>query len=621
MPCPYIPYVSIDFIRQRKTKPMADNLYPLLGQIGSTVNSGQHRALLLTGNIYDLFYDESQKAYVPLIELLTNHWKNARTLVHYEINGPVRFVDTAARNRMEKGWSQFQTGFTPDELAIRSLVDPKLSSRPQAAQFEKLISESTGNPTVAMEVLRQFCVCSRTVLKGKPVLEENLIVIIEQADMLMPAGDIAHLSDNDRHRINICYDWITDPGFTYGNDLVVFLSESKSTINQRIARLPQLASVEIPSPDQAQRRHFVQWFLERQPEASPVESEEGMEELVRYTGGLSIHSLDKLLRRSAYTKQPIRMEDIISQLELFIQNELGEDVVEVKRPSHTLNEVVGFMALKTFLKDEFVPRLRSTGDDALGGCIVCGPNGAGKTFIFEAVAGEAGILVLVLKNLRSQWFGQTDVIFERLRRILLVISRVLVFVDEADTQFGSLGQDSHDTERRLVGKIQSLMSDSAMRGRITWLLMTARIQLLSPDLRRPGRGGDMIIPILDPTGDSDREQFIRWMAVDVHDGSGEFPFDRLKELTDHFYVATYQTVRRELKAKKSRLERKLTGEEIVAAVRNIIQSPIGHARRFQTLQALVHCTHRHLLPNPETPEEEREQWAEELRRLEAAGLG
>ena len=39
-----------------------------------------------------------------------------------------------------------------------------------------------------------------------------------------------------------------------------------------------------------------------------------------------------------------------------------------------------------------------------------GPIGAGKTFIFEAVAAELDMPVLVLKNIRSQWFGQTDVI-------------------------------------------------------------------------------------------------------------------------------------------------------------------------------------------------------------------
>ena len=41
------------------------------------------------------------------------------------------------------------------------------------------------------------------------------------------------------------------------------------------------------------------------------------------------------------------------------------------------------------------------------------------------------MVVLVLKNIRSQWFGQTDVVFERLRRVLNALAKVLIFVDEA----------------------------------------------------------------------------------------------------------------------------------------------------------------------------------------------
>jgi SpoVK/Ycf46/Vps4 family AAA+-type ATPase len=117
--------------------------------------------------------------------------------------------------------------------------------------------------------------------------------------------------------------------------------------------------------------------------------------------------------------------------------------------------------------------------------------------------------VLVLKNLRSQWFGQTDVIFERLKRALEALDRVCIFMDEADTQFGGVGKDTHETERRLTGKVQQMMSDPRLKGKVIWLLMTARINLLSPDIRRPGRAGDLILPVLDPTG-QDREDFVRW---------------------------------------------------------------------------------------------------------------
>ena len=111
-----------------------------------------------------------------------------------------------------------------------------------------------------------------------------------------------------------------------------------------------------------------------------------------------------------------------------------------------------------------------------------------------------GIVVLVLKNIRSKWFGGTDILFERLRRIIYALDKSMIFVDEADTQFGGVGEDAHATERRLTGKVQAMMSDPALRGKASWLLITARIHLLSADIRRPGRAGSLIIPLLDPEG-------------------------------------------------------------------------------------------------------------------------
>jgi hypothetical protein len=180
-----------------------------------------------------------------------------------------------------------------------------------------------------------------------------------------------------------------------------------------------------------------------------------------------------------------------------------------RRATHRLDDVIGFTRLKEFIRTELTPRFTAPPAEALAGVAVCGPIGGGKTFIFEAVAAELDMVVLVLKNIRSQWFGQTDVIFERLRRVLDALAKVLIFVDEADTQFGGVGADTHETERRLTGKIQAMMSDPALRGRVFWLRVTARIHLLSPDLRRPGRVGDLIIPTLDPEG-PDRTEFLRW---------------------------------------------------------------------------------------------------------------
>ncbi len=370
--------------------------------------------------------------------------------------------------------------------------------------------------------------------------------------------------------------------------------------------LPQVVDVEVEAPDEVRRRHYLT------DAELPAEK---IEPLSLSTAGLGIQSLRQLLRQTRHADVTPEPADVVEAVERHVSSELGEDVVEFQRPTHTLGDVIGNTQLKQFLRDEFVPRVQSSGDDALSGAAVAGPIGAGKTFIFEAVAGELGLPVLTLKNLRSQWYGQTDVLFERLRRVLGSLGRVVIFVDEADTAFGGVGAGQHETERRLTGKVQQMMSDPALKGRVTWLLMTARIHLLSPDIRRPGRAGDLILPVLDPEGD-DRLAFIRWMLKDRVVGDVAEAAATLEPELAATSAAAFASLRSQLKA-RARRDGPLAVEDVRTVVADYLPPAIGQTRRYQTLQALINTTRRSLLPDGEV---DRDAWMSEIRLLEAAGV-
>jgi SpoVK/Ycf46/Vps4 family AAA+-type ATPase len=376
--------------------------------------------------------------------------------------------------------------------------------------------------------------------------------------------------------------------------------------------------IEVPAPSFDTRKGFISWFRGSLPEGRKLSLWGPEEDLARFSAGLSIHALMQLLKGACHEGRTLAPADVISKVEEYIRAQLGEDIVELKRPEHSVEDVVGFSRLKKFLKAELIPRFRSTGPDALPGAAVCGPIGGGKTFMFEAVAGELDMVVLTLKNIRSQWFGQTDVIFERLRRVLEALSKVLIFIDEADTQMGGVGPSAHATERRLTGKIQAMMSDPRLRGRVIWLLMTARIHLLSPDIRRPGRVGDLIIPVLDPE-DEDRIEFLKWMVKPVIDCElGDADLAKLESATTGYSAASFASLRSELKARSD--DGKSTVAEIIEIVSDHIPPAIDDTRRYQTLQALVNCTRRSLLPDPTIDADDRRKWAEEIRHLEAVGI-
>ncbi|MEC8719629.1 MAG: ATP-binding protein [Verrucomicrobiota bacterium] len=605
---------------------MSQHPPPFLKAAGRMLNAGQTRTVLLTGNIHDLFYQKKgdDEDYVSLLPFLLHHWDlpNFMLLV-YELNGPIRFLHPSHREAMKKAWVGWRRGLNNEQMAIQRMLHKGAvdDEKAIAESFERHLQEAIGNPTLALEMLRQMCLCSRSRQGSRPSLKANLLILIEGADLILPEAPIAQMGDMDRRRVTICQDWFSDQDFLRSGDAVILLAESRSQIHHRIAKLPYLLESEIPAPDEAIRKHFISWFNRHLSQGEELKLWSSQSQLATLTAGLSLQALLQLLKGAIHGKEKLQPVDVVAKVESFIQSQLGDSVVEFKKPEHRLKDVVGFTKLKGFLNQELIPRFKMGGKASLPGAAVCGPIGSGKTFIFEAVATEMDMVVLVLKNLRSQWFGQTDVIFERLRRVLEALSKVLIFVDEADTQFGAIGPNAHETERRLTGKIQAMMSDPRLRGRVFWLLITARIHQLSPDLRRPGRVGDLIIPVLDPENE-DRQAFLEWVIQPVL-GRKLKPDELehlLREIGD-LSAAAMASLRSELKARQLlRKAEALEMDAILEVVHDHLPAAIATTRHYQTLQALVHCSRRSLLPDPEVTETERTQWEAEIRELEASGI-
>ena len=540
----------------------------------------------------------------------------------YELNGPIRFLRVSDRKKLKKAFGLWRQD-TDQNLLSRDTIGyliPDKTINSAEEQFDTYLKGSIGNPTVALEFLRQLCLLSRsTDAFDKNLLREKLLIIIEAADILLPEGEIQSLSQADRHRVSIVQDWILDPDFMNGEDTVIFIAESKSLMNSRITKLPQMVTVETPSPGVDERKHFIFWFNRFQrPKEKRLRLWGTQEQLAILTAGLSIHALRQLLILGCYSGKKLQPGDVIEKVSDFIQGQLGEDVIEFKKPAHGLKTVVGNERLVSFIQTKLLPRITSTGPDAISGAAVCGPIGSGKTFIFEGLAGDLDIPVLVLKNIRSMWFGQTDVIFERLRRLLAALVKVMIFVDEADSQFGEIGREAHATERRLTGKVQAMMSDPQLKGNITWLLMTARIYNLSPDLRREGRVGDMIIPVLDPEG-KDRETFIRWSIRGIFNGPISNAFmEKMLQVTEGYSAASFASLRSDLRAVAK--DGSLSMNQILEIAADRILPNIGSVRQYQTLQALTNCTRKSLLPEDYSPQM-RDEWITEIRKLEQMGVG
>ncbi len=174
-------------------------------------------------------------------------------------------------------------------------------------------------------------------------------------------------------RVAIVTDWFSDPEFFSDRDTVCLLCESRSLIQS--ARGSTTTSPVGRSPS---TRYAVAGSLSvlhlRQPASSmipvteprqPPRQPRTMQPVERNgwpkaPAGLSIHSLRQLLLAASYNQRPVSRTDVVQQVEQFIQAQLGDDVIEFKKPVHTLKDVIGFSKLKQFLTEYMIPSLATT---------------------------------------------------------------------------------------------------------------------------------------------------------------------------------------------------------------------------------------------------------------------
>ena len=88
-------------------------------------------------------------------------------------------------------------------------------------------------------------------------------MIIDYAETILPAGEVAKLDDADRYCFVTLNRWSHDPVFTKGDVSVLLLSENLADLNPRIVASPSTIKVEIPIPDESVRSSFLE-FLDSQ---------------------------------------------------------------------------------------------------------------------------------------------------------------------------------------------------------------------------------------------------------------------------------------------------------------------------------------------------------------------
>ncbi|NUQ01263.1 MAG: AAA family ATPase, partial [Armatimonadetes bacterium] len=186
-----------------------------------------------------------------------------------------------------------------------------------------------------------------------------------------------------------------------------------------------------------------------------------------------------------------------------------QGLLEFVEPKWGLDIVIGHEPVKRRLAEDAALLKQGALDTLPMGYLICGPVGTGKTFLAQCTAGAIGAPCVTLKNFRSKYVGETEGNLERVLSVLRAMGPVMVIVDEADAALGDRDADGDSgTSSRVFGMIATQMGDTRYRGKILWMLLTARPDLLPIDLKRQGRCEEHIPLFYPQSADELKDMFL-----------------------------------------------------------------------------------------------------------------
>jgi AAA+ superfamily predicted ATPase len=533
-------------------------------RFGDLYLSGTTSAFVLHGAVFDLFALEGGQRHGTLAEFVSEVLFGTFDLVlHYDL----------ARG-------------------LRPLGGNSQRQREMASRLSQRLGDWTGlsrEPGVVLPAIDRMVQKNAMENPGERL---SIAFIISHAGLVTPrdergAGVAAGATA-------MVVNWATSPYIKRTNTAFVLIDARLADVHDRIVSNPHVAAIDIPLPDEAARLGYLQGLERRNPSVLQ-HSDYNTQQLAAGSAGMALTDLDVLVgvaRDPAHRLDARRFRDTKKML---IERQV-HGLLEFIEPRVTLDDLVGHQGAVQRLREDAELIRRGQLDAVPMGYLLCGPVGTGKSHLARCLAGSIGIPCVELRNFRSRYVGETEGNLERVLGVLRSMGPVLVMVDEADAMLGQRDQGGDSgVSSRVFGAIARQMGDTAYRGRILWMLMTARPDLLPIDLKRQGRA-EVHMPLFYPT---ELDEVVAMFVVMARKfGVTLAPED----VPPTPFVGQLSGADIEGLVGRARRTALLAGRNVIqradleAALANFMPSTQGLEREYQEIAALIECTDVEFLP-------------------------
>lgn len=422
-------------------------------------------------------------------------------------------------------------------------------------------------------------------------------VIIEYGETILPAN--AQNRAEDQMVLIFMQRWAREPKFLEARLTLYTLTEGILDINPTYVRNPHVFDATLPYPDEAARLQFIQHFLGQQSLENQALFEMKPEILAKNTAGLGLVHLELILAEAVRNSIPFTNKELMQKKKEMIENEAG-GMLEFIETKFSLENVAGHKYAKKRLTDAATALKNGRPDVMPMGYLVNGPVGTGKTFMITCFANDIGVPMVMLKNFRGMYVGQSEGNLEKVLKILKAMSPVAVMIDEADAYLGNRSDSGGSgVDSRIFSQLATFMSNTEHRGRIIWFLVTARPDLMPVDFKRQGRAEEHIA-LFYPETLEEKQELLAVTLRKVGLTAVIKPEDFDEEFYDDMTVrsgADMEAALTRAKFKAASLGLADVTPDIVVQVFNDFLPPTYPEEiELMNLAAVLECTSKELLP-------------------------
>lgn len=523
--------------------------------------AGESSLFLIHGNVRDLqpwHEDGGGVVWLDLRSFLERFLQRTRdVVVYYNVSQGLRFPD-----------KQHEKGFRACVDAHRMLGgEDRLGPLPRVM----------GEVLEAVETL----VTDPTRASG---------VILDYFEMIAPQADPAFMTQDDKANLVTMRRWSSDPAVLATDNLILVITEHLPEVARSVVASPQLATVRIPFPAEAERLAYL-----RDGMSDDVPMGMTVEALAKVTAGLTCVQMRSVLQIARQSGEAVSYNSVAARKKVIIEQEC-HGLVEFVAPKHNMSHVGGMTEVKRDLARVAEAVKSGHRNRVPMGMIFVGPMGTGKTFVAEAFAADSGLTCLKFKNFRDRWVGSTEANLEKVLELVEALGYVLLIIDEAERAL-STGDSDGGVGSRVVARLKQFMSDTSRRGRVVMLMMTNRPDKLDADLKRPGRF-DLKIPFFFPESDDERtlilQALVRKNGITLADGASLEP---VAAGTVGYSGAELEAVLLAAVGLAAVAERDaVSADDLARSVADVIPSRDTRMLEYMEMLAVFECSARRMLP-------------------------